>query len=284
MSMIPAPNCFGNCPNPQGIYVNSAVGGCPPTHPNSQRPNCPPPPPPMVTCQQCAGGYPVVNQFMTPNGSCPPGWLQMPNNGGPSNPCPLPSVSCDSCMGGSPVTNMFPIAPPGGAPCPTGWQPSVVGVNPCTPPPLPGITTTFIANIQDGLNRFGCSFLYKRFGHLQNKLSQLVSAGTNPKWRIMLQNRLNHIQSLIMSNCTGGPTPGPVKPMPNTPSGGNAVPNQQMMNASGGVRPYFPPLNDRQSGRTGRDYPYIEGTRTGSKQLTDEQAVRVAEVVGTWMN
>ena len=46
MSMIPAPNCFGNCPNPGGIYVNSLVAGCPPSHPNSQPPNCAPPQPP----------------------------------------------------------------------------------------------------------------------------------------------------------------------------------------------------------------------------------------------
>lgn len=42
--MIPAPNCFGNCPNPQGIYYNSAVGGgCPPSHPNTRAPMCQPP-------------------------------------------------------------------------------------------------------------------------------------------------------------------------------------------------------------------------------------------------
>ena len=46
--LIPAPNCFGNCPNPQGIYYQPLVGGapCPPSHPNSQMPNCAPPPPP----------------------------------------------------------------------------------------------------------------------------------------------------------------------------------------------------------------------------------------------
>jgi len=44
MSFIPAPNCWSNCPSPQGMYYNSAVGGgCPPTHPNNRSPNCPPP-------------------------------------------------------------------------------------------------------------------------------------------------------------------------------------------------------------------------------------------------
>ena len=42
---IPAPNCYGNCPNPQGIYFQPLLAGapCPPSHPNTQSPNCPPP-------------------------------------------------------------------------------------------------------------------------------------------------------------------------------------------------------------------------------------------------
>ena len=45
-NFIPAPNCYGNCPNPQAIYYQPLVGGppCPPSHPNSQMPNCAPPP------------------------------------------------------------------------------------------------------------------------------------------------------------------------------------------------------------------------------------------------
>lgn len=44
MNYIPAPNCYSNCPNPQGIYFQSVNGGpCPPSHPNSSIPPCPPP-------------------------------------------------------------------------------------------------------------------------------------------------------------------------------------------------------------------------------------------------
>lgn len=44
--MIPAPNCYSNCPNPVGIYVqNKKVVGCPSTHPNSFPPPCAPNPP-----------------------------------------------------------------------------------------------------------------------------------------------------------------------------------------------------------------------------------------------
>ena len=201
-NFIPAPNCFGNCPNPQGIYQPAGQGAnlrtgqpmgvqCPASHPNSQMPNCAPPQP-------------------------------------PTNP--------------------------------------------------PGITTTFISNINNGYNQFGCSFLYNRQAHLVSKLQQLVSAGTNPRWRQMLQNRISYLNGLALQNCTGGPTPPPPAPpvpprpkpvpQPNQQWGGTAQP---MMNASGGVRPYFPPLNDRQSGDS-------------RSRISDEQIVRVAQVVGTWMN
>ena len=159
-NFIPAPNCFSNCPNPQGIYQPSGQGvnlrtgqpigvQCPSSHPNSQMPPCAPPPPP-------------TNQ--------------------------------------------------------------------------PGITTTFISNINNGYNQFGCSFLYNRHGHLQNKLVQLTNAGTNPRWRQMLQNRISYINGMALQNCTGGPTPppptGPIKPMP--PSSFNQQnPTGPMMNASG---------------------------------------------------
>jgi len=220
-NFIPAPNCFGNCPNPTQIYYTPALGGapCPPSHPNTQAPNCAPP-------QQ---------------------------------------VQCDACMGGQPVTNMFPNS------CPPNWSPHIAGVNPCSPvlpPPLPpGITTTFINNIASGLNRFGCSFLYRRHTHLLGKLNQLQQAGTNPNWQQMLTNRISHINSLIMSNCTGGPTPGPGKPIPNLPSGGNSIPTGPMMNATGGT-PMHPNV----------------AVAAGGRAIDEAQAVRVAQVVGLWFN
>ena len=132
-------------------------------------------------------------------------------------------------------------------------------------------------NIANGLNSFGCGFLYNRHTALQNKLNQLQSQGTNPLWQQMLQNRISYIHSLIMSNCTGGPTPGPgpglpPKQIPTPPSGGSASPNQPM-NASGGeYRNFAKPERHHLKPQK----------RTG--QLTDEQIVRVSEVIGTWMN
>ena len=87
-----------------------------------------------------------------------------------------------------------------------------------------------------GYNQFGCSFLYNRQGVLQNKLNQLVSAGTNPLWQRMLQNRITYMSNMIMNNCTGGPTPPPpMPPRPLPPSGPQApqVPQAPMMNAIG---------------------------------------------------
>lgn len=154
-NFIPAPNCFGNCPNPQAIYYYPPPGGapCPSTHPNSQMPNCAPPPPP--------------------------------------------------------------------------------------PPQVPGITQTFTNNMMNGYNQFGCSFLYNRQGVLQNKLNQLQSAGTNPLWQQMLQNRITYMSNMIMNNCTGGPTPPPpptppIPPRTLPPSGPQAPQTYtQMMNAIG---------------------------------------------------
>lgn len=61
--MIPAPNCFSNCPNPTGIYYQSAVGGapCPPSHPNTQRPPCAPPPPPPNPIVYGPNNYPSLS-------------------------------------------------------------------------------------------------------------------------------------------------------------------------------------------------------------------------------
>lgn len=122
MSYIPAPNCWSNCPNPQGIYYQPLVGGapCPPSNPNSRYPNCPPPQP-----------------------------VYGPNNY----------------------------------------------------PDLDGITATFVNNMFNGYNNFGCSFLYNRHGALSNRLSGLRSAGTNPYWQQLLTNRIYYINLLISQHC-----------------------------------------------------------------------------------
>ena len=91
---------FGNCPNPGGIYVNSALGGCPPTHPNSQRPNCAPPQ--QVSCESCQGGYPVVNMF--PGTSCPSGWIP---SGSGTTATGLPNLNPCNVLGQPGINNTF---------------------------------------------------------------------------------------------------------------------------------------------------------------------------------
>ena len=217
MTLIPAPNCFANCPNAGGIYVNSAVGGCPPTHPNSQRPHCPPPNPPgMVSCDSCQGGYPVVNMFpMQPPGggpSCPTGWIPS----GSGNPCgttptppppPIPpplTTNCQTCNGGNWITNEFPN--PNGQ-CPSGWE-VVDGSSPCNVLGEPGISNSFVQNISSGYNQFGCSFLYNRLAVQEEKLEQATCQGSTG-WEQMLNNRIIYIEGYIAEACTGTATSGP---------------------------------------------------------------------------
>ena len=135
-------------------------------------------------------------------------------------------VPAPNCWSGCPnPTAIYYQSAVGGAPCPPS-HPNTQAPN-CAPPPqqAPGITTTFVNNIQNGFNRFGCSFLYNRHGVLHNKLMQLQSAGTNPLWQQMLGNRINYINSVIMNNCTGGPTPGPTGGTPPPPGYGSNNPN-----------------------------------------------------------
>jgi hypothetical protein len=78
LASTPAPNCFGSCPNPQGIYSS---GSCPPSHPNAMAPLCAPPstggptPPPPST------GGPTPPPPSTGGPTPPP-----PSKGGPTPP------------------------------------------------------------------------------------------------------------------------------------------------------------------------------------------------------
>ena len=126
MSFIPAPNCWSNCPNPQGIYFQGTPNQfgetpvCTPSHPNSRYPNCPPPQP-----------------------------VYGPNN-----------------------------------------YPDLVGLN-----------NTFVNNMFSGYSNFGCPFLYNRHTALSQRLAGLQSAGTNPNWQQLLQNRIYYINLLITQHC-----------------------------------------------------------------------------------
>ena len=219
-NFIPAPTCFGNCPNPSQIYYTQGTPGapCPPSHPNQQMPNCAPP------------------------------------------------------------------------------QPST-----------PGITTTFTNNMSNGLNQFGCSFLYNRHSVLQNKLNGLQSAGTNPLWQQMLQNRLSFINNLINNNCISGPMPPP-------PPGktGGTIPVGPMSNASGdnrriGITPQTHMIAGGGCDTCGVCHPnrcfecdaggykcdkgsshFVPKSKYsnagGMDTQEDDRAVRVAQIIGTWMN
>tara|TARA_R110000824_G_scaffold282958_3_gene471253 strand:+ start:657 stop:1517 length:861 start_codon:yes stop_codon:yes gene_type:complete len=181
--MIPAPNCFGNCPDTGGIYVNSllAGGACPPTHPNSQRPHCPPP---------GTGG---------PTPPPPPG------TGGPTPPPIL--TNCQTCNSGQWQTQMMELGSSGQ--CPAGWEP-VDGTNPCNVLGEPGISNSFVQNIQNGYEReTGCNFLYSKLAVQEQKLAQLQAAGTNPAWQQMLNNRIIYIEGMIAEVCTMTATNGP---------------------------------------------------------------------------
>jgi hypothetical protein len=165
----------------------------------------------------------------------------------------IPAPNCWSgCPNPQAIYNTY------GTPCPPS-HPNTQPPN--CPPPVPnqqpGITPAFMNNISSGFNKFGCSFLYNRHAVQLQKLAQLQQAGTNPNWQQMLTNRINYLNNLINSNCTGGPTPPPPKPQPTPHPGGQAVNNtQQMMNASGDL-----------------------GT-----QGEVERAIRVSQVVGLWFN
>jgi len=145
-------------------------------------------------------------------------------------------IPAPNCFGNCPnPQGIYYYPPPGGGPCPSS-HPNSQPPNCAQQPNLPGITSTFTNNMMAGYNQFGCSFLYNRQGVLQNKLNQLVSAGTNPLWQRMLQNRITYMSNMIMNNCTGGPTPPPpMPPRPLPPSGPQApqVPQAPMMNAIG---------------------------------------------------
>jgi hypothetical protein len=58
----------------------------------------------------------------------------------------------------------------------------------------------FYNSINSGFNRFGCSFLNARWTVLSDRLNGLQQAGTNPRWQMLLNNKLNFIWNLGNKN------------------------------------------------------------------------------------
>lgn len=177
---------------------------------------------------------------------------------GPQVPLP-PMANCQTCDNGHWITQMFPT--PNGQ-CPPGWE-VVDGSNPCNVLGEPGITNTFVTNISSGYNQFGCSFLYNRKSVLQNKLMQLIVAGTNPAWQDILNNKLIYIDGMIAEVCTMTATSGPngttlnVGPLgpqtttagpelPASPEPPTQIPGSTVIQG----QPYVPPYN----GNPGQPY------------------------------
>jgi len=65
------------------------------------------------------------------------------------------------------------------------------------PAVLTPLNNTFTTNINEGYDKFGCNFLQKRLDIQQNKLDNLVNAGTNPRWQDFLRERIGYIQDLM---------------------------------------------------------------------------------------
>ena len=78
------------------------------------------------------------------------------------------------------------------------------------PPPPPvsyiysgTLSTTFTNNMTNGYAQFGCKFLASRLAIQEGKLANLVSAGTNPQWQLMLKDKIEYIENLMNSEDCG---------------------------------------------------------------------------------
>jgi len=188
----------------------------------------------MVVCLKCVNGQSVGNQFP---GSCPTGWV--PQSSG-IDPCddeigPGKMISCDFCDNGSPVSQMFPgpNCPPNTIPSGTG-DPCEQTSSPCGPnsfnvtgtcagnanmvqnwagPAGPG---NFLQNMDNGFQQFGCQFLQNRLINHQTQMTNMVFTGPNnpqgyanpgPLWVAQKQSKIDWLQCIITSCCTGGNTP-----------------------------------------------------------------------------
>lgn len=88
-------------------------------------------------------------------------------------------------------------------------------------PSQAGITNTFVTNINNGYNRFGCSFVNARWKVLSDKLMNLQTQGTNPNWQNRLNNKLNWLYNFGQKNgCWSANTGGGFSGVPNNNNGG----------------------------------------------------------------
>lgn len=63
-------------------------------------------------------------------------------------------------------------------------------------PPNPFPSKAFYHNINSRFQKWGCRFLSGRYQILATKLQGLQNAGTNPRWQILLQRKLQYIWNL----------------------------------------------------------------------------------------
>ena len=66
---------------------------------------------------------------------------------------------------------------------------------PFNPGVLTPLNPTFKGNIDTGFDKFGCKFLGSRLAIQEDKLNNLVTAGTNPLWQDFLRARIDYIKS-----------------------------------------------------------------------------------------
>ena len=61
------------------------------------------------------------------------------------------------------------------------------------------VSATFISNMTNGYEQFGCKFLAARLAIHEGTLAGLVSAGTNPQWQEMLKDKIDYINNKMQT-------------------------------------------------------------------------------------
>tara|TARA_R110001599_G_scaffold122244_4_gene294005 strand:+ start:2616 stop:3557 length:942 start_codon:yes stop_codon:yes gene_type:complete len=241
-NFIPAPNCWSNCPNPQGTYVVSALGGCTPTHPNSQMPNCAPPQPttPGLTTNFINNINNGLNQFgctfLYKRTNIQRAKLRLlQNNIAPNSPLGqlletmlISIMNTGSIAGGTTTGTGGPTPPPPSPPNPNypmnsgsavantnyasfgGWS-NLNSVGTSLPPMNQGLSTIGVASGGTPPP----SVAQQALAIMNTPIQPAGTVGRNPNWQQMLENRIQWMNNLALQNCTGGPTPPP--PPPPTP-------------------------------------------------------------------
>jgi len=234
--MVPAPNCFGNCPNPGGIYVNAVMGGCPPSHPNSQPPNCAPPQPPVpgitpnFTNNIQSGFNSFGCQFVYKRTSVQSAKLLLLQHS--INPNSTLGQQLEPILidyGNGVLQGPPPPSPPPPPPIPNPNNPIPYPGTPIPAPMIPNFASFGGWSNQTGVaqkaNTGGTSLppgylgllpvnnLYMQAWNIfSGGIQPAGSVGKNANWQQLLQNRINWLNNFALQNCTGGPTPPPPTP------------------------------------------------------------------------